>query len=421
VDHQIIPDDALRGLSTLEAGWFHSCSNSPPYFWQRKYGDRPDEIGWEATREEYVEKLTKVYSGVKRVLHPTGSLYVVINDSYDRKGNLLGIPQLLAQALVEKGYRWRETIIWAKSQVDDDDGLEGGGLPGSQRDRCTAAYESILHFDLGRGSYFDVDGVQTTSGATMRNFWRVNTQSNREAHFALMPDEIARRLIRLSTSDRGCCPACGAPWRREVDKERILTRPGTNSKINRASAHEDSPHHDHGGIVIGNRDKHRHTTVTTTVGWKPSCQCGVAETVPCRVLDPFGGAGGTLVAAAALGRHGTMVELYSKYCEIARRRLATPQPPSRRRKALLISDGLRDVLAGRIRHGRVSMYELERRSRVSRAVIQRFVVNGKDICLATADRLCRTLDLILVPRRRVRDRLNGRAGQPPCPTEEEEG
>lgn len=41
-----------------------------------------------------------------------------------------------------------------------------------------------------------------------------------------------------------------------------------------------------------------------------------------RVLDPFGGAGTTALAAALLGRHGTCIELSDEYCHLARERIA---------------------------------------------------------------------------------------------------
>jgi DNA modification methylase len=410
MDHLIIEGDSLATLPTLDPRSFHCCVMSPPYWKQRDYKVK-GQIGLEKELEPYLDKLVAVFDEVARVLRPDGTMFVVIGDTYDG-GRKMGIPERLAMKLVGEGWRWVDSIIWVKAQVaDEENAVEGGCMPGSYESRCTLSYEIVLHMDRGRG-YFDRDGSLSASGSRPRNVWRINTESNPLGHFALMPRRLAERCIRLGTSDHGCCPRCLAPWRRLIETTRKPTRPGTNSKINRASAHEDSPHHDHGGIIIGNRDKHRHVTVIETVGWEPGCDCGVDEVEPCRVIDPFGGLATTAIAARKLGRSATVIELNPKYCEAARRRLAEPSPPpSRCRKPLLVSDGLRDVLRGRIRRGRTSIYKLSQRSGVHRSVIHRFVDADRDldISLSTADRLFRALDLAAVPKEWVRELLDGRA------------
>jgi len=44
------------------------------------------------------------------------------------------------------------------------------------------------------------------------------------------------------------------------------------------------------------------------------------------VLDPFGGAGTTMLVADRLGRHGVGVELNGDYCRMARRRCYEDAP-----------------------------------------------------------------------------------------------
>jgi len=67
---------------------------------------------------------------------------------------------------------------------------------------------------------------------------------------------------------------------------------------------------------------------TQTVGWEPGCNCRHDTTfgapfppIPCRVLDPFGGAGTTGLAAIALQRHCTLIELAEDYCDQIVKRL----------------------------------------------------------------------------------------------------
>ena len=59
---------------------------------------------------------------------------------------------------------------------------------------------------------------------------------------------------------------------------------------------------------------------TETTGWEPTCGCG-AETRPCVVLDPFGGAGTVGLVADRLQRDAVLIEISPEYAEMARKRI----------------------------------------------------------------------------------------------------
>ena len=64
-----------------------------------------------------------------------------------------------------------------------------------------------------------------------------------------------------------------------------------------------------------------------TTGWEPTCDCEDAgEPVPCKVLDPFGGAGTAAMVADRLGRDAVLVELNKEYAEMARDRILADCP-----------------------------------------------------------------------------------------------
>ena len=56
-----------------------------------------------------------------------------------------------------------------------------------------------------------------------------------------------------------------------------------------------------------------------------SCSCGAAF-VPGMVLDPFAGAGTTLLAAERLGRRSIGIELSPQYVALARARIVADAP-----------------------------------------------------------------------------------------------
>ena len=66
---------------------------SPPYWRKRDYGIE-GQIGQEKTPEAYVEQVMAAVEEWRRVLRPSGSIFLNIGDTYWRK-SLAGIPSLI--------------------------------------------------------------------------------------------------------------------------------------------------------------------------------------------------------------------------------------------------------------------------------------------------------------------------------------
>ena len=78
--------DCLKILKTLPDDSVHCCVTSPPYYALRDYGMEA-QIGRETTPKEYISRLTEVFTEVRRVLRPDGTLWLNISDTYAGKGN----------------------------------------------------------------------------------------------------------------------------------------------------------------------------------------------------------------------------------------------------------------------------------------------------------------------------------------------
>jgi len=65
---------------------------------------------------------------------------------------------------------------------------------------------------------------------------------------------------------------------------------------------------------------------TVPIGWRPTCTCNAGDPVPCIVLDPFAGAGTTVLVADRLGRRGIGVELKGEYTRMGRDRVFNDAP-----------------------------------------------------------------------------------------------
>jgi DNA modification methylase len=251
--------------------------------------------------------------------------------------DLIGLPWMLAFALRGDGWFLRSDIIWSKPNA----------MPESVTDRPTCAHEHVFLLAKSARYYYDAEavkepctsgpsdvrkmvecldriggkhkaladpvnkantqtaigrrrGVGDPAGRSLRNVWTIGSEPYPEAHFATFPTRLVKPCVLAGTSERGVCPACGAPWRRVVQYDEA-------SPVSRGTYDLGRPD---GGVSPCN------------TGWEPGCTCGHGETVPATVLDPFGGSGTTALVALLLGRIAVLCELNPDYAEMARERCA---------------------------------------------------------------------------------------------------
>jgi hypothetical protein len=145
------------------------------------------------------------------------------------------------------------------------------------------------------------------------------------AHFATFSPHMIMPLLKAATSERGCCPACRAPWVREVKKGGVVSSDGrsgtcgtihgdhvTNSGFSRVTG---------GASYYGMGRRER-----AEVGWHPSCACPPANPVPALCLDPFAGSGTVGLVARRLGRRFVGFDLNEQYVTLARQRIESDAP-----------------------------------------------------------------------------------------------
>ena len=240
--------DSLAVLREMPDQSVDCCVTSPPYFGLRDYGEE-GQYGLEATPAEYVETMRSLFSEVRRVLADDGTLWLNLGDSYtatpgqrkasdlagpkqmSKRGstgapsrhvqgllakNLLGIPWRVAFALQADGWILRNDIIWAKPNA----------MPESVTDRLSTKHEHVFMFSKSRSYWFDLDpirephastpdregknalrgqkamrpvgpnsGAYSEGGRNPGDVWTIATQPFAEAHFAVMPPELARRAV----------------------------------------------------------------------------------------------------------------------------------------------------------------------------------------------------------------------------------
>ena len=85
VEVRVLAGDCRELLPTIEANSVQSCVTSPPYWGLRDYA-HPSQIGAEPSPDQYVRSLLGVFREVRRVLKPSGTLWLNVGDGYARNG-----------------------------------------------------------------------------------------------------------------------------------------------------------------------------------------------------------------------------------------------------------------------------------------------------------------------------------------------
>ena len=214
-------------------------------------------LGLEPTPELFVTHLVQIFREVKRVLSPTGTLWLVLGDCFVGAGkrrrllpdlkrkDLAGIPWLVALALRNDGWYLRSDIVWHKPNA----------TPENVNDRPTRAHEFVFLLAKSPRYFYDHaaiaepaapprrhlpftgagvrpapprnhrlvvnmkgralpprgsipryvrndNGIQTYL-RNRRSVWTLPTHAYRGAHFATYPPELIRPCIRAG------CPVGG--------------------------------------------------------------------------------------------------------------------------------------------------------------------------------------------------------------------
>jgi DNA modification methylase len=304
---------------------------SPPYWQKRDYGVE-GQIGQESTASAYTEAMIDCLREWRRVLRPSGSVFLNIGDTFHKR-SLAGIPGRVEIAASDDGWIIRNRIIWAKES----------GMPEPAQNRLANRHEYIVHLVPRHHYYYDLFGYSQAigNGANPGDVWRFNPERNMGQHLAPFPREIVRRAILLACP-LSVCPQCNAPRQRIVRRTMQLdpSRPQAKRAMEIAkqagltdahiSAVQATGVSDAGKAlrvqngtgrnaaevkqlaaeakqVLGGYFREFTFARRETAGWT---RCGCAgKQIPGVVLDPFMGTGTTVKTALAMGRNGIGVDL----------------------------------------------------------------------------------------------------------------
>jgi DNA modification methylase len=293
------------------------CVTSPPYYGLRDYGC-DGQIGLEQSPAEYVAALVEVFREVRRVMKPDATLWLNLGDSYATAGgrgearmaelgrpspgaktvaaargsasgtkmaaglkpkDLMMIPARVALALQADGWWVRSEIIWSKAAP----------MPESVRDRPTCAHEKVWLLTKAASYFYDADAVREPYAEASIGRYQYEKQAT--APQARQPSgDVDRR-----------------------EREKGVQKPNEAGRNLRNVWH------------LGPEPcalAHFATFPTTLAERCIKAGSRVGDTV----LDPFAGAGTTLMVADRLQRHAVGIELNPEYAAMARKRITGDAP-----------------------------------------------------------------------------------------------
>ena len=329
--------EVLEGLKKLPDNSIDCIVTSPPYWNLRDY--RVDsQIGLENHPDEYIRKIIDIMKEFRRVLKPTGTIWLNLGDSYyknkgrDCKSNWLQHKQKLLipfrvaiKCQDDLGLILRNDITWIKQWCNFKTKDSAGSVtPTSVKDRLNTHSESIFFFVKDKKYYFNIDKIKIPcrdlkikTGKNPGDSIIFPLEPSREKHYAMFPKTLPEFCIKAGCPEM-VCKKCGTPLLkikvggninsfnfrvRDVKKGRIKS-------LDRRASSKETKKYNEKSYMPKSKEK---------IILACSCNYGFKPGI---VLDPFMGSGTTALVAKRLNRNFIGFELNKDYLKIIEKRLS---------------------------------------------------------------------------------------------------
>ena len=320
-----------------------------------KCGAWKGQLGLEPLWQTYVAHMVEVCRELKRVLKKTGSMYIVLGDTFMNKQKL-GVPWRIRFALNEDGWISRSDIVWHKPNA----------MPASVKDRLNTTYEMIFHFVKQEKYYYNLDAIREPH-TSLKDLGRKRLDTRTPKHDLavklgagsigpsgyLLQHPLGKNpgdIVKIAEEKgRPLNPPHHSERKRASDIDRMVYSGGFYHEVGKNLGDTIKIDMHHGSSLTSGRATHYEgqSIESHPSGSNPSDFWSI-NTKPFRgahfavypeeicikpilsscpqdegiVLDPMCGSGTTLVVAKKLGRKFIGIEINADYVEMARKRLS---------------------------------------------------------------------------------------------------
>lgn len=337
----ILKGDCIEQMKTMDDESVDCVVTSPPYWGLRDYGV-DGQIGLEPTLDEHIAKMVDVFKEIKRILKPTGTVWLnygdcyasapngrkakdIVNDDrcfHDKPLSTVGgilkpkdlcmIPNRLAIALQCAGWWVRSEIIWAKPNP----------MPESVTDRPAVAHEKIFLLTKSSKYFYDAQAVRKPATPSSLKRWDQD-----------IDNQEGSTRANGGRKTNGNMKAVGG---NKTDKQRGHSR--RHAGFNERWDHMSNAEQRENGRNLRNYEpapvqvwefatrpfKEAHFATFPPELAERCIKAGCPQNGV--VFDPFGGAGTTGLVADRLGLDAILIELNEEYIDIACNRIKDDNP-----------------------------------------------------------------------------------------------
>lgn len=286
----VLVGDAEERLGVLPDGCVDAYVMSSPYYKERDYGVA-GQIGWEDTPDAFVARVLRVLGECSRTLAPHGLIFFNFDD-HVAKGRQSCLDAKILTKLSSVGLEKFREIIWHKEAP----------IPNGTDNAPSHSYEKIFVLKkIGQKHYWDTfkarKDAKTGGMKRLDDVWTIQQSSLRHhgsgRHYATFPPELVERCLDVSTSEKGYCSVCGAPWERVLERGASTWKQhGIKASDVKAAAKKKGKADTNVAVDANGKRRFMKMADMKHVGWRPTCSHR-AKPKKALVCDPFVGSGTT--------------------------------------------------------------------------------------------------------------------------------